>query len=288
MFYGQMEIVSSESIRKNIQLMVLAPLESKMEGAVKEAGPGQFAMLHSPDDSRLLPRPISIYDITKEGFLAFIFALKGEGTRRLSELMPGSRLYVTAPLGNGFPLEEAKEKKRITVIGGGLGVPPMYFLSKALINSGSCSAEVPKKNLDIVLGYRSESELILEKEFEGLKSPDSLPDKEENGTQFFLHFASDDGSFGSKGNVLDLIRYKGIESDIIFACGPKPMLRGIQAVAQEKGIPAYLSLEERMACGVGACLGCVVKTRSVNEHSLVKNVRVCKDGPVFLSSEVEL
>ena len=103
-----------------------------------------------------------------------------------------------------------------------------------------------------------------------------------------VYVATEDGSAGTKGNVMDAIRENGLEADAIFACGPAPMLRAIKAYALEKGIPCWISMEERMACGVGACLACVCKSKDVDSHSHVHNKRVCKDGPVFLSTEVEL
>ena len=134
---------------------------------------------------------------------------------------------------------------------------------------------VTGKELDaektMVLGYRDE--LFLNKEFEAYGD---------------VYIATEDGSAGTKGNVMDAIRENGLEADAIFACGPAPMLRAIKAYALEKGIPCWISMEERMACGVGACLACVCKSKDVDAHSHVHNKRVCKDGPVFLSTEVEL
>ena len=100
--------------------------------------------------------------------------------------------------------------------------------------------------------------------------------------------ATEDGSAGTKGNVLDAIRANGLHADVIMACGPTPMLRAIKAYAQENGIECYLSLEEKMACGVGACLACVCKSKEVDAHTNVHNKRVCKEGPVFRAEEVEL
>ena len=125
--------------------------------------------------------------------------------------------------------------------------------------------------ISAVLGYRDE--LFLNEEFE------------KNGE---VYLATEDGSAGTKGNVMDAIRENDLEADVIFACGPKPMLRAIKAYAQEKGIPCWISMEERMACGIGACLGCVCQSTEVDAHSHVHNKRVCKDGPVFRSTEVEL
>jgi dihydroorotate dehydrogenase electron transfer subunit len=150
--------------------------------------------------------------------------------------------------------------KKALLIGGGIGIPPMLELAKQL----HCEKQ-------IVLGYRDIP--FLDQEF--------LPYGK-------VYISSENGSRGTKGNVLDAIREYQLEADIIFACGPTPMLRGIQSYALEKGIKAQLSLEERMACGIGACLGCVCKTKETDHHSNVKNKRICKDGPVFYAQEVEL
>jgi dihydroorotate dehydrogenase electron transfer subunit len=153
-----------------------------------------------------------------------------------------------------------QEKKKALLIGGGIGVPPILELSKQL-----------KGEKQILAGYRDE--LFLTEEFE------------KNGT---LYLATEDGSAGTKGNVLDAIREQELEADIIYACGPTPMLRALKAYALEKNIECWISMEEHMACGIGACLACVCKSTEVDGHSHVKNKRVCKEGPVFLSTEVEL
>jgi len=124
----------------------------------------------------------------------------------------------------------------------------------------------------IVSGYRNQ-DLFLKEELESA------------GTLFI---ATEDGSVGTKGNVVDAIRENQIEADMMFACGPKPMLRALKNYALEKGIPCWISMEEKMACGVGACLACVCQSKDVDSHSHVHNKRICKDGPVFLSTEVEL
>ena len=145
-------------------------------------------------------------------------------------------------------------------IGGGIGVPPMLETAKQL-----------KGEPVLVMGYRDELFLTDEMKKAGE-----------------LVIATEDGSAGTKGNVLDAIRENDLKADMIFACGPKPMLRALKAYGLANNIPCYVSMEERMACGVGACLGCVCQSTEVDDHSQVKNKRVCKDGPVFLSTEVEL
>ena len=221
------------------------------------AGPGQFVSLYCKDGSRLLPRPISICEIDKaQGRIRLVFRITGKGTREFAALKASEVIDVMGPLGNGFTLEG----KKALLIGGGIGIPPMLELAKQL----DCV-----KN--IVLGYRDIT--FLEKEFEPWGS---------------VMIATEDGSRGTQGNVIDAIRENNLEADIIFACGPTPMLRGIKGYAIEHGIKAQLSLEERMACGIGACLGCVCKSKETDHHTNVKNKRICKDGPVFYAEEVEL
>ena len=150
------------------------------------------------------------------------------------------------------------------MLGGGIGVPPILELAKRLSESG--------EDITVIPGYR-DSSMFLKEDFE--KYAKTL-------------VATEDGSFGTKGNVMDVIREHGLKPDVIYACGPMPMLRAIKQYAQENGAVAYISLEERMACGVGACLGCVVKTKEVDHHSHVNNARICTEGPVFEASEVEI
>ena len=149
------------------------------------------------------------------------------------------------------------------LLGGGIGIPPMLELAKEL----SAKSEVLA-----ILGYR-DANLVLREDLENYAK---------------VLIATEDGSVGTKGNVLDALRESGETVDAICACGPLPMLRAIKACALERDIPAYLSLEERMACGVGACLGCVTKTEEVDAHSHVKNARVCTDGPVFGARSISI
>lgn len=229
--------------------------------AAKYAKPGQFLMIYPEDKSSILPRPISICEMIGKKVIRVVYRVVGKGTREFSGYHAGDEVKIMGPLGNGFPLDMAKGK-RAMLIGGGIGVPPILELSKRLT----------KENIITVLGYRND-DLFLRKDFSKYSK---------------TVIASEDGSVGTKGNVLDAIKAKNIECDVIFACGPMPMLKAIKQYADEKGIPAYISLEERMACGVGACLGCVCKTVKKDEHSHVNNARVCTEGPVFLASEVDI
>ena len=207
-----------------------------------------------------MPRPISICEIDKEnGALRVVYRVTGPstGTEEFSRMQAGDKLYIIGPLGNGFPLKE----KKAFLIGGGIGIPPMLELAKQL-----------KGEKQIIIGYR-DSDTFLDKELE------------QNGK---VYIATEDGSIGTKGNVCDAIRENALNAEVIYACGPTPMLRAIKEYALENGIECYLSLEERMACGIGACLACVCKTKEKDEHSNVNNKRICKDGPVFLATEVEI
>lgn len=232
--------------------------------AAQTAKPGQFISMYTRDGSKLLPRPISICEINKaDGQLRVVYRVTGEntGTKQFSELKEGDEIPVIGPLGNGFPLEKA-ERKKAFLMGGGIGVPPILELSKQL----SCECK------QIVVGYR-DAHTFLKEEFE------------QNGS---LYISTEDGSVGTKGNVMDAIRENALEAEIIYACGPTPMLRAIKQYAEENNIVCYISMEERMACGIGACLACVCQSKEKDHHSNVHNKRICKDGPVFLSTEVEI
>ena len=226
--------------------------------AAKDAKPGQFISVYTKDGSRLLPRPISICEVEKEeGRLRIVYRVAGKGTEEFAGYESGDSIEVMGPLGNGFPLEGEK----VFLIGGGIGVPPMLELAKQL----NCEKQM-------VLGYRDEN-LFLRDEFEAYGE---------------VYVATEDGSVGTKGNVIDAIKEHGLTADVMYACGPTPMLRALKAYAEKNHIKCYISLEEKMACGIGACLACVCKTKEVDHHSNVHNKRICKDGPVFLAEEVDL
>ena len=223
-----------------------------------EARPGQFISVYSQDGSRLLPRPISICEIDKEnGRLRVVYRVTGPktGTEEFSKLKAGDIIPVIGPLGNGFP----KKEKKAFLIGGGIGIPPMLQLAKEL----NCEKQ-------IVLGFRDE--LFLMDEFK---------------KQGKVYVATEDGSAGTEGNVLDAIRENGLDAEIIYACGPMPMLRALKEYAEKNHIECWISMEERMACGIGACLACVCQSKEKDAHSNVKNKRICKEGPVFRAEEVE-
>ena len=250
-------VVSQETIAEDIFSMWIQTGQ-----IAKEAKPGQFISLYSNNGSKLLPRPISLCEIDSEnGRLRIVYRVTGKntGTEEFSKMKAGDTVEVLGPLGNGFPMEEAKGKK-VFLMGGGIGIPPMVETGKQL-----------ESEAITIAGYRDE--VFLNEEIE------------KNGA---FYVATESGRTGTKGNVMDAIRENGLEADMIFACGPTPMLRAIKAYAEEKQIPCWISMEEKMACGIGACLACVCKSKEVDHHSHVHNKRICKDGPVFLSTEVEL
>lgn len=249
-------VITQEAIGNGIYSMWLQTTDIG-----KAARPGQFISVYSKDRSRMLPRPISICEAEPEGAVCIVYRVAGKGTEEFSRLGSGDTLEILGPLGNGFPLERMAEGKKAFLIGGGIGIPPMVELAKRLPGEKQ-----------IVVGYR-DARLFLKE------------DLEKNGS---VYVATENGSYGTAGNVLDCIRENNLEADVIYACGPTPMLRALKAYAQEKGIECWLSLEEKMACGIGACLACVCQSKEVDDHSRVHNKRVCKEGPVFLSTEIEL
>ena len=217
---------------------------------------GQFINLYCNDGSRILPRPISICEIDREDqAIRLVYRAAGKGTIEFSSMHTGGILRVIGPLGNGFP----QKAKKALIIGGGIGIPPMLQLAKEL----DCEKQ-------IVLGFREEAFLL--EEFEALGR---------------IHVATEEGDFGVRGNVLDAIRANRLEAEIIYACGPAPMLRALKEYAAEQKIECWISMEERMACGIGACLACVCKSTHKDTHSNVNNKRVCAEGPVFRAEEVE-
>ena len=235
-------------------------------GLAECAVSGQFLCVYPKDKSTLLPRPISICEVREDRrALRIVYRIAGQGTTEFSQYVQGEKVDILGVLGNGFPVEKA-EGKKVFLMGGGIGIPPMLQLAKVL------QGVTDRENIQIVVGYRDAQTFLRE-------------DLEKYGR---LYIATEDGSVGTKGNVMNAIEANGLGADVIFACGPMPMLRAVKQYAEKKNIPAYISLEEHMACGVGACLGCVVKTKEVDHHSHVHNARICTDGPVFEAADVEI
>lgn len=223
---------------------------------------GQFLEVRVTDEIEpLLRRPISIYNID-ENIVEFVFQVKGKGTTILSSKELGDSIDVLGPLGQGFFKFEGK--KNIAIIGGGIGIFPLHELAKRAKNE--C-------NINMYLGFRNKEFVVLEEEYKS------------KANKFVL--TTDDGSYGNKGFAIDFLK-QDIENeniDGIFACGPLPMLKAVQELAKHTNTPCQISLEERMGCGIGVCLGCAVE---VNAGDEIVYTHVCKAGPVFDSRVVKI
>ena len=243
------EIISQKEIAENIyELTVAAELVHEI------AEPGQFVHIRVSNNwDPSLRRPISIssYDKLKNRF-TMIYRKEGKGTSLLSQAVPGMKLDILGPLGHGFPVDEVKKGDTALLVGGGIGVPPLYELSNQLKAKGV--------KVIHVLGFQSASAVFYEKEF--------LLNGE-------TYVATVDGSYGRKGFVTDVM--KELDFDCVYTCGPTPMLRAIEQEYKNKKV--FLSLEERMGCGIGACFACVCKSQDSYK-------KVCSDGPVFRAGEV--
>lgn len=268
-------VISQERIASGIYSMWLDAPQ-----VTADAAPGQFISVYSNDRSRLLPRPISICETDKgSGALRIVYRVAGAGTGEFSGYKAGDEIDIMGPLGNGYELDALKASgnkagidketgkgadtdsaKQLTAIlaAGGIGIPPMLELAKNL----NCRKI-------IVLGYKDETFL-----------------DEELRKYGDVFISTEDGSLGTHGNILDAIRENNITGDVIYSCGPLPMLRAVKKYAAQEGIPSWISLEEKMACGIGACLACVCQSAETDSHSKVHNKRICRDGPVFNASEV--
>ena len=272
------EVLSQTALAAGIYDLRLAVPE-----IAESARAGQFVNVYCVDKSRLLPRPVSLAGIDrKNGMIRLVYRVSGAGTEEFSRLGTGDTIEILGPLGNGFPLDEARGKE-VFLIGGGIGVPPLLETAGSLRNMYTAGGPgEDRMRITAVLGYR-DSCTFLAQEFA------EVCDR--------VLIASEDGSAGTRGTVLDAMRENGVFTEqkgsgtadsVWFACGPSPMLKALQTCAAENKTACWLSLEERMACGVGACLACVCKTKEIDEHSRVKNRRVCKDGPVFRAEEIVL
>ena len=252
-FCGKYPIIEKRTLAKGIYSVIIDAPE-----LADEAEAGQFANIGIPGFT--LRRPISICEIDRErGTLRFVFEVRGKGTYALAQLSEGDSLDVLAPLGRGFKIPEGK---KIIVVGGGIGVPPLLEIARE--TSSLCTA---------ILGFRDYTRIILNDEFE------------EFGTKTIL--CTDDGSVGVHGVVTSPLEeeLKSGNYALVCACGPEPMIKAIIKTCEQYDVPCQVSLEQRMGCGVGACVVCSCMTvRNGEEHY----ARVCKDGPVFNAEEVKL
>lgn len=216
------------------------------------AQPGQFVQVLVP--GKTLRRPISVCDVEGD-VIRLVFEVRGEGTELLSHTKTDESINIIAPLGKGFTLDP---KEKTIFIGGGIGVPPMLY-----------SARQCGQNAVVINGFRNKDAVILSEDFEKAAGR--------------LIITTDDGSYGIHGFVTEPLKELIAEADKVCACGPMPMLKNIAKIAKEHSVPCQVSLEQRMACGVGACLGCAVP---VKDGGRIIYQHVCKDGPVFDSEAV--
>ena len=219
---------------------------------------GQFVHI-ACGEGNLLRRPISICE-AGEGRLRIVFQVKGSGTEWLADRKEGDTLDVLGPLGHGF--DTAALGARPVLIGGGIGVPPMLQAAKCAKAAGAAPRAV--------LGFRNRGAVILEEDFRAV-------------CETFV--TTDDGSYARHGFVTDVLQELVADATGVAACGPKPMLKAIAAIAKQAGLPCQVSMEERMGCGIGACLVCACALKAENGET--KYGHVCKDGPVFNAEEVE-
>ena len=252
------EVISQMEIAEDIfELTLKGELVREMNE------PGQFVHIKVSDGiDPLLRRPISIAKIEKDkNQFTCIYRTDGRGTTMLSQKNPGDTVDVMGPLGHGFPVNEALEGETALLVGGGIGVPPLYELSKQLVKRGI--------NVVHVLGFQSKTAVFYEDLFASLGE---------------TYIATADGTYGQQGFVTNIIENEKITFDILYSCGPTPMLSALEKAYSDKKV--YLSLEERMACGIGACFACVCHTADDSSGQTYK--KVCSDGPVFKAGEVKL
>ncbi len=261
---GVLSVVSNEQIAERIFRM---EVEGELAGRMTR--PGQFVHVKcGAGIDPLLRRPISICNVdTDKKRLTMIYRVEGHGTRVLSEYVPGQPLDILGPLGEGFPVEGRQAGEHALLVGGGIGVPPLYYLGKQLKQCGV--------RITSVIGFGTASQVFLERELAELGD---------------VHVVTIDGTAGVQGLVTDVLTGEyglGMSDwDVLYSCGPLPMLRALQDKYQPAGKEGYISLEQRMGCGVGACLACVCPVQEQGEGR--KYRKICSDGPVFPLGEVRL
>ncbi|UFU00968.1 dihydroorotate dehydrogenase electron transfer subunit [Radiobacillus kanasensis] len=253
MINQMMTVVQKRIIAKDTVEMVL------QGGAISFVEPGQFVHIRIGSGfSHMLRRPISIADVDHiQETITIIFKIIGAGTEELQNVSTGTQLDTLLACGTSYPVQDL-ELKHALLIGGGIGVPPMYYLAKVLREKGV--------QVTSVLGFQTKEYVFYEENFKALGN---------------CHIVTDDGSYGWKGNVNDVIDAQSIPFDYYFSCGPLGMLRAVSNKLE--GQSGFISIEERMGCGIGACYACVVPTRDGSGFR-----KICKDGPVFPAGEVLL
>ena len=254
--------VKCELLKKEKIIDGIYKFSVKAPDIAKDAKPGQFLEAKvSETGEPFLRRPISIFNINGD-MIEFIFQVKGRGTELLAEREEGDLIDIMGPL--GFGTVKVQEYGKVAIIGGGIGTYPLYELAKELKD---------KADVTMYMGFRNKDLVTLEKEFEEVSNK--------------LVLTTDDGSYKEKGFAINFLKEdcKKEKPDMIFACGPLPMLKAVKEFATQEDIHCQISLEERMGCGIGACLGCAVK---VKDGENFKYLHVCKEGPVFNAKDVEI
>ena len=246
MIQNNFTVCSNRALTDTVYRMVL---EGPLEGAI--TAPGQFVNLKLP--GYYLRRPISVCEWT-EDTLTLIYKVVGHGTEAMAATPVGESFDLLVGLGNGFDTSLSGDAPLL--IGGGVGIPPLYGLCKALLAEG--------KSPSVILGFNTAEEIFLKEDFEELLE----------NTDGNVYVTTVDGSVGTKGFVTDVM--KDLDYSFFYTCGPMPMFRAIESVATTSG---QYSFEERMGCGFGACMGCSIQTKEGNK-------RVCKDGPVLMREEI--
>ena len=225
---------------------------------------GQFYMLRAwkAEEAPLLSRPISVHRFDREKKeISFLYEVRGTGTQKLAALRPGDTVALTGPSGRGFPVDGTLGGS-VALVGGGIGVPPMLGCVREAVKQGAKPAAI--------LGFRNKGAVILEGDFR-------------DECETFV--TTDDGSYARHGFVTDVLKEQIASASGVAACGPKPMLKAIAAIAKQAGVPCQVSMEERMGCGIGACLVCACALKAKDGET--RYGHVCKDGPVFNAEEVE-
>jgi len=245
------QVISNQSLAPDtFSMKVCAP------EIAKNVHPGQFAMIYLTNGELLLPRPISFSDVDRDT-VTFVYQIVGAGTRVMSNINSGENVKILGPLGKGFFIGSSSRtsQKKVAIVGGGIGVAPLVILAKSLVLQGA--------QVDAYLGFRNNPTLT------------EIFESYANNT----FISTEDGTIGHKGNILEVVKSQNIQYDEILACGPRPMLDALAEYTSSKNIPCQLSMEERMACGIGTCVGCVLK---INKSYL----RICTEGPVFYSDSI--
>lgn len=279
------KILSNTEIVAGIYRIILQ-MDTAAADMVVAAEPGQFINLYLQDKSMLLPRPISIC-LAEKDQITLVYRVVGKGTKELSAYREGDILRISTPLGHGYDIDSIfkaldeihSETKTIALVAGGLGVPPMLELAKTihkrLMNENSSPDADGNRNKTIkliaMIGFQTEP--FLSEELRSFCNE--------------VHIATESGAAGFRGNVMEMMEREGIDADYYLSCGPRPMLKALAEHCIDMEKPLQVSLEERMGCGYGACVGCTCKTAERSDGIVkVKQKKVCKDGPVFFGNEV--